>query len=65
MFVRDIKTIRKHLKNFFEEELSKESVIMNFTTTANVGKIYQVEYYNLDIILVGYRVKSKRGILFR
>lgn len=66
LFDRDIKTIGKHLKNIFEEELNKESVVANFATTANDGKIYQVEYYDLDVIIsVGYRVKSKRGILFR
>ena len=42
------------------------SVIAKFATTAEDGKIYNVEYYNLDMILsVGYRVKSKRGIAFR
>lgn len=66
LFDRDIKTIGKHLKNIFEEELNKESVVANFATTVNDGKIYQVEYYDLDVIIsVGYRVKSKRGILFR
>lgn len=67
LFDRDIKTIGKHLKNLFGEgELSKEAVVANFATTANDGKTYQVEYYNLDVIIsVGYRVKSKRGILFR
>ena len=42
------------------------SVVAKFATTATDGKIYQVEYYNLDMILsVGYRVKSKNGIVFR
>ena len=41
-------------------------VVAKFATTATDGKIYQVEYYNLDVILsVGYRVKSNRGIEFR
>ena len=41
-------------------------VVAKFATTAADGKTYQVEYYNLDVILsVGYRVKSRRGILFR
>ena len=41
-------------------------VVAKFATTATDGKIYQVEYYNLDVILsVGYRVKSTRGIEFR
>lgn len=48
------------------EELSDNSVVANFATTASDGKTYQVEHYNLDVIIsVGYRVKSKRGIEFR
>lgn len=44
----------------------RESVVANFATTAADGKIYQVDYYNLDVIIsVGYRVKSKRGTQFR
>lgn len=35
-------------------------------TTAKDGKTYQVDYYNLDVVIsVGYRVKSKNGIIFR
>ena len=53
--------------NIFDEgELIKEAVVANFATTANDGKTYQVDYYNLDVIIsVGYRVKSKRGVQFR
>lgn len=41
-------------------------VVAKFATTAADGKVYQVEHYNLDMILsVGYRVKSKRGVEFR
>ena len=41
-------------------------VVSKFATTATDGKTYQVEYYNLDVVLsVGYRVKSSQGILFR
>jgi hypothetical protein len=48
------------------EENSKNPVVANFATTATNGKVYQMEYYNLDVILsVGYRVKSSRGIQFR
>ena len=44
-----------------EGELDKNSVIRNFRTTATDGKNYQVEYYNLDVIIsVGYRVKSQQ-----
>lgn len=67
LFDRDIKTIGKHVNNVFKEgELEKKSVVAKFATTANDGKIYQVEYYNLDVIIsVGYRVKSKQGTQFR
>ena len=47
-------------------QLSQGSVVAKFATTAADGKVYQVEYYSLDVILsVGYRVKSAQGILFR
>ena len=67
LFDRDVKTIGKHIKNAIEEELYNEkSVVANFATTASDKKIYQVEHYNLDVIIsVGYRVKSKRGVEFR
>ena len=65
LFDRDIKTIGKHINNALNEELDN-SVVAKFATTAKDGKTYQVEYYNLDMIIsVGYRVKSKNGIIFR
>jgi len=66
LFDRDIKTIGKHINNSLNEELQGLPVVANFATTASDGKTYQVEHYNLDMIIsVGYRVKSKRGIQFR
>ena len=67
LFERDKSTISRHIKNIFEEgELQRDSVVANFATTASDGKTYQVDYYNLDVIIsVGYRVKSKRGTQFR
>ena len=66
LFSRDVKTIGKHISNALHEELEGESVVAKFATTASDGKNYQVEYYNLDMIMsVGYRVKSKCGIQFR
>lgn len=51
--------------NFATTQKSSQ-VVAKFATTATDGKIYLVEYYNLDVILsVGYRVKSSRGIEFR
>ena len=67
IFDRDVKTIGKHINNVFKEgELDKYSVIANFATTASDGKIYNIEHYNLDVIIsVGYRVKSQKGVQFR
>lgn len=49
-----------------EDELKDISVIAKFATTARDGKTYQVDYYNLDMVLsVGYRVKSSKGVQFR
>jgi len=66
LFERDIKTIGKHIANAIKEELHSVSVVAKFATTASDGKSYQVEHYNLDMIIsIGYRVKSPRGIQFR
>jgi hypothetical protein len=82
LFDRDVKTIGKHINNALKEELAEfslvadnatsediradNSVVAKFATTAADGKVYQMEHYNLDMILsVGYRVKSSRGIQFR
>ncbi len=67
LFDRDIKTIGKHINNSLREELKDDnSVVAKFATTASDGKTYNVEYYNLDVIIsVGYRVKSKNGVIFR
>ena len=77
LFDRDVKTIGKHINNALHEELAPvvaknaptqkaNPVVAKFATTAADGKVYQVKYYSLDVILsVGYRVKSSRGIEFR
>ena len=67
LFQRDKSTISRHIKNIFTEgELQRDSVVAKFATTASDGKVYNVDYYNLDVIIsVGYRVKSKRGTQFR
>ena len=65
LFNRDVKTIGKHIGNALKEEC-QNSVVAKFATTADDGKIYQVEHYDLDVILsVGYRVKSANGVNFR
>ena len=68
--VSDYATTQSHqnptVANFATVGTSQGSVVAKFATTAADGKVYQVEYYSLDVILsVGYRVKSAQGILFR
>ena len=67
LFQRNKSTISRHIKNVFEEgELNNNSVVAFFATTARDGKSYNVEYFNLDMIIsVGYRVHSYRGVQFR
>lgn len=67
LFQRDKSTISRHIKNIFEEgELTRNSVVAKVATTAADAKTYQVDYYNLDVVIsVGYRVKSLRGTQFR
>lgn len=67
LFDRDKSTISRHIKNIFETgELSQNSVVAKIATTASDGKTYQVDHYNLDMIIsVGYRVNSIRGTQFR
>lgn len=67
LFQRDKSVISRHIRNIFAEgELVRDSVVAKNATTAADGKSYQVEYYNLDVIIsVGYRVKSQRGVQFR
>jgi len=67
LFQRDRSVITKHIINIFEEgELDKNSVRANFALTAADGKVYNTDYYNLDVVIsVGYRVKSLRGTQFR
>lgn len=65
LFKRDKSVISRHIKKALTEELD-DSVVANYATTAADGKTYQVDYYNLDMIIsVGYRVKWKNGIIFR
>jgi prophage maintenance system killer protein len=67
LFGKGRTTITEHIRNVFKEkELAEASVCRNFRHTARDGKMYDVQYYNLDVIIsVGYRVKSKRGTQFR
>jgi hypothetical protein len=67
LFGRERSVVTKHVRNVFREgELDPKSVCANFAHTAADGKTYQVEHYNLDVIIsVGYRVKSAQGTRFR
>ncbi len=67
LFGKAKSTISEHINNIFDEgELDENSVVRNFRTTANDGKSYGINYYNLDIIIaVGFRVKSAQGTKFR
>lgn len=67
LFDKDVNTISEHITNIFKsEELDQVSVTRNFRITASDGKSYNVNHYNLDMIIsVGYRVNSKQGIQFR
>ncbi|MFR6021930.1 MAG: RhuM family protein [Clostridia bacterium] len=67
LFGKDRRTITRHIQNIYkDEELDENTVCSFFEHTAEDGKKYKVQYYNLDMIIsVGYRVNSKRGIIFR
>lgn len=67
LFERERSVITKHVRNVFKEgELEPKAVCAKFAHTAADGKTYQVDHYNLDVIIsVGYRVISKRGTQFR
>ncbi len=67
LFDKAKSTISEHIKHIFDEnELDENSVVRKFRTTASDGKNYEVNYFNLDVIIsVGYRVKSLRGTQFR
>ncbi len=66
LFGKDRSVIAKHIKNILTQEELEFSVCANFAHTAPDGKVYDTQYYNLDMIIsIGYRVNSKQGIQFR
>lgn len=67
LFGKSKSTISEHINNIFEEgELIPDSVVRDFRTTADDGKVYSINHYNLDVVIsVGYRVKSQQGTQFR
>ncbi len=67
VFGAERSVVTKHIRNILKDkELDADSVCANFAHTAHDGKVYEVQFYNLDVILaVGYRINSKRAIEFR
>lgn len=67
LFGVDRTVVSKHLKNIFESaELQQDSVCAKFAHTAEDGKIYNTQFYNLDVVIaVGYRVNSLQATRFR
>ena len=67
LFQKSKSTISEHIKHILEEEeLLENQVVRNLRTTANDGKNYSTNFYNLKMIIsVGYRVKSLQGTTFR
>ena len=59
--------ISEHIKHIFEEgELDELATVRKFRTVASNGKTYNMNYYNLDMIVaIGFRVKSNTGTNFR
>ena len=62
--------IVEHINNIYSEgELNKVSTCQDFRQVRKEGKrdvVRNIPFYNLDMIIsVGYRVNSKRGIIFR
>ena len=60
LFDKDRRTITRHIQNIYkDEELEENSVCSFFEHTAEDGKKYKVQYYNLDMIIsVGFLVFS-------
>ncbi len=67
LFATSLPNINMHISNILKDkELSKDSVIQNYLTTASDGKQYDVKFYAIDMVLaIGFRVKSPRGTEFR
>lgn len=67
LFGRDKSVVSRHINNIYKEgELDRDQTVAKNATTALDGKTYDVSYYNLDVIIsVGYRVKSRNGVIFR
>ncbi len=67
LFGIGVPAVSKHIKNIFaDDELDQSSVVSNLETTAADGKKYDVDYYNLDMVIsIGYRANSEQAKNFR
>ena len=67
LFETSKQNVGQHIKNILSDsELSEDSVVKDYFTTAADGKKYRTKHYNLDMLLaIGYRVRSSRGTQFR
>ncbi|MCM1052693.1 MAG: virulence RhuM family protein [Ruminococcus sp.] len=67
VFDVQVPAISKQLKNIFDDgELNRDSVVSKMEITADDGKNYNTDVFNLDaIIAVGYRINSKKATEFR
>jgi hypothetical protein len=68
LFDKDRTVIGRHIRNIYKEgELVQDITCAKFAHMGKEGdQPYEYTAYNLDVIIsVGYRVKSKRGTLFR
>ena len=67
LFARERSVITKHINNVFKDgELNRDAVCAKIAHTADDGKTYNIQCFNLDVVIsVGYRVKSQRGVQFR
>ena len=67
LFATSVPNISIHISNILKDnELTEDSVVKNYLTTASDGKQYDVAFYSLEMILaIGFRVRSKRGTQFR
>lgn len=67
LFATSKQNVSLHIQNILKDgELSENSVVKEYLTTAKDGKSYNTKFYSLEMILaIGFRVRSKRGVQFR
>ena len=63
LYARDVSVISRHIKNILSESECSESNLQKMQITNSDKPII---IYDLEMVIsIGYRVKSKRGIMFR